>query len=340
MTISSENAVPNQQLALLNGPISGAVRVLAGEFADRVLAIWQDDIAGFLVSSDVRRHVWFSWLTQQTSSSDLGPHVRSKLATLKSRDLISDAFGAKPDGYLGALSKIGSTAWAADFYPALSRVLTAGGDAAKYLRHARLLTYDDVIGIDQVLGKVRPDAVVKLVRSEGVTPLALKQLLWLVERLDPLADGSISAQVLASATPLAVLQDHISNGSFPDPPFNADSNWSPVSTPAQLRAVGERYRNCLQDTDKLYTTSLNIQNGRMYLYEWFGFHGPYLLSFVHFGRVGWVLREARGARNSVVAPEVRDMIMSSLSQVPAVCPLWADDRSLPIFDAYVHDWMF
>lgn len=340
MTINSENAGSNQQIGLPHSTASGAVRVLAGAFADGILSIWQDDISGFLVSSDVRRHVWFSWLTQQTNASDLGPHLRSKLASLKSRDLIADAFGATPVGYLRALGKIGSTALAADFYPALSRVLTAGGDAAKYIYHARSLTYDEVIGFDQVLGKASAEAVVKLVRAEGVTPLALKQLVWLIKRLDSVLDYTVAAQVLTSATPLALLQDHISNGRFPNAPFSDDKNWRAVRTPKQLREVGHRYRNCLQDADKLYTTSLNIQNGRMYLYEWVGLHGTYLLSFVRFGQFGWVMREARSTRNLAVAQEARELIMSSLSTLPEVCPLWADDRALPIFDAYVYDWMF
>jgi hypothetical protein len=77
----------------------------------------------FLLTASARRHVWFAVLAQMNEISD-PLDLQRDLLTASSKDLIKNAYGSVPSGFLTVLAKLPAKAKARRFYKELHKLLT------------------------------------------------------------------------------------------------------------------------------------------------------------------------------------------------------------------------
>ena len=107
------------------------LKLIAGEFAPRIAAVWPEPHGGFLAAPAARRHLVCLAIA-------LGRDVRAcaeRLLSERLRVAIRLAVEAPPAGLERLLSRAGEVAWDADSYRAVIRLLERSAPA-KVLRHA------------------------------------------------------------------------------------------------------------------------------------------------------------------------------------------------------------
>ena len=77
----------------------------------------------FLLTASARRHVWFAVLAQMNEICD-PLDLQRDLLTASSKDLIKNAYGSVPSGFLTVLAKLPAKAKARRFYKELHKLLT------------------------------------------------------------------------------------------------------------------------------------------------------------------------------------------------------------------------
>jgi hypothetical protein len=77
----------------------------------------------FLLTASSRRHVWFAVLARMTEIQD-PKDLQRQLLTTSSKELIQNAYGSVPSGFLTALAKLPAKAKSRRFYNHLHQLLT------------------------------------------------------------------------------------------------------------------------------------------------------------------------------------------------------------------------
>jgi hypothetical protein len=286
------------------GEPSPLLHHLAGEFAPRVAGFWRAPHAAFLTAPAERRHLVCLALAL-TGDADL-PCEPNALLELSFGAAIAAAVPAAPDGLKRALARLGETAWTAEDYLRLIRVLALGVQA-KSVRHAALIAPDQVralIELPQPLLKARvggfglgtaqarllSEAYAIVARNQGEVGAAEAVLRW---------SGAKSAKALFEA-----VQDDLSP-ELPAPPFVGTARLKPLTTKAAIREAAARFRNCLR------TRIPHAARGEAAYYEWTEAPGA-VVEIWRDHVYGWRLDEARLARNANVPKPVQEAISAEL----------------------------
>lgn len=279
------------------------LKLVAGEFAPRIAAVWPEPHAAFLAAPAARRHL-------ACLGFALGADVAAVAAAIlgaRLRHAIPAVVPQAPPGLERVLGRMGEIAFDADAYRLLLRLLERPAPA-KVLRHAELV---DVSLVRRLAGLPQPmEQAVRLARD--LTPEAIAVLR---EAYDALAfrDGRGAAEAAASGWAragsakalFALVRDDLTPEP-PPPPHPGTARLRPLASKAQIRDAARRYRNCLVDRTP------HAAAGWSAFYEWDG--PPGVVVEVSRDHVfGWRLDQARTADNGSVPEPVRDLLASELA---------------------------
>lgn len=279
------------------------LKMVAGEFAGHVAAVWPEPHAAFLSAPAPRRHLVCFGLA-------LGRDVAALAAAIlgaRLRHVIPSVVPGAPAGFERLLGRLGEIAFEPESYRLLLRLL-ARPAPAKVLRHAERV---DESLVRRLAGLPEPmEHAVRLARDltpEGVAVLR--------EAYDALAfrDGATVAEAAAAGWARArsgkALFEAVRDDLTPEPcppPHPGTARLRPLASKAAIRDAARRYRNCLADR------TAHAAAGWSAFYEWDG--PPGVIVEVSRDHVfGWRLDEARVADNGAVPEPVRDELASELA---------------------------
>lgn len=280
---------------------------LAGAFAPRVAGLWRAPHAAFLTAPAERRHL--VCLSLAMADQTPLPAPANGLFDLPLKQAIRTFITPAPDGLARALAHIGETAWSAEDYRLLLRLLSFGV-SMKLLRHAEVIELKDVRSLARL-----PDLL--LAKGFGRFGLSADQAGVICEAFDrtiafhgcDAADRA--AERWARADNLPALFRMIQLDLLPEvvePPFPGTKWLKPLRTKAEMADAAERYGNCLR------TRIRHAALGCGAYYEWVGQPGA-ILEIWRDHLYGWRLDEAKGPKNAPVPKGLRDAITSELRQM-------------------------
>lgn len=296
------------------------VALLAGFFTEDVTRVWDGrKIEQYLLASDGRRHVWHAWFAQKTGEPDDPATVHDFLTRSKSRDIISDAFGRCPNGYVSGLKRLGPVARSGDFYRSLFRVLARGGALAQCVHRMRTIADEDVACLSSLPDGIISDRMIALFQKAKLPTFTWSEVLWLASRIVDVDELAPARKAMArSPNPVDHILDLIRQLPFPRPPFEARDQLVPVTSGDELAGAARSFRNCLADREVLTGAILAVLSGRRYFFRWQG-ERPALLAFDQVGSFGWSVSEASGRRNERLSSHLLLEITKSLEGEPSIC---------------------
>lgn len=279
------------------------LRLVAGEFAARVAAVWPEPHTAFLTAPAARRHLVCLGFA-------VGADVRALAAAIlgaRLRHVIPSVVAAAPAGLERVLGRLGEIAWDAEAYRLLLTLL-ARPAPAKALRHAPAVDVELVRRLAELPAPM--EEAVRLARE--LTPEGFAVLCEAYEALR-FRDGVNAAEAAAAgwarAGSVRALFEAVRDDLTPEPcapPHPGTARLAPLATKAALREAARRYRNCLPDRMP------HAASGWSAFYEWAGPPGV-VLEVARDHVFGWRLEEARLADNRAVPEPVRDEIMADLA---------------------------
>lgn len=285
------------------GHPSALLKLVAGEFAERVAAVWPEPHAAFLSAPAARRHLAYVGFA-------VGADVAALAAAIlggRLRHVIPAAAPGAPAGLERVLGRLGEVAFDAEAYRLLLRLL-ARPAAAKVLRHAERV---DESLIRRLAGLPEPmERAVRL--ALDLTPEGVAVLREAYEALR-FRDGVPAAEAAASGWARArsanALFEAVRDDLTPEPPpppHPGTARLRPLASKAAIKDAARRFRNCLADRTP------HAAAGWSAFYEWDGPPGAVVeVSRDHV--FGWRLDEARIADNGAVPEPVRDELASELA---------------------------
>ncbi len=286
------------------GESSPLLHHLAGDFAPRIAGLWPAPHAVFLTAPAERRHL--ACLALTLAGDAPLPSAANGLLELSLRRALTAFVPEAPQGLGRALGRLGETAWAAEDYRSLLRLL-GFGTAMKPLRHAKAIE----------LGQLR---------SLAALPNALLEAGFGDRRLTPdqarvLADafglvlrnqGEENARAAAARwrliADLPTLFDALRTDVLPEiatPPFCGTARLKPLERKADITGAAKRFGNCLE------TRLCDAVTGQTAYYEWTEAPGA-IVEIWRDHLHGWRLSEARLHKNAPAPAEMRDAITAEL----------------------------
>jgi hypothetical protein len=286
------------------GEPSTLLEHLAGAFAPRVAGLWRAPHAAFLTATAERRHL--ICLALAMAGEHALPAEANALLELPMKRAIRAFVPEAPAGLLRALGRLGETAWSADDYRSLLRLLDFGV-SMKILRHADTIGADDVRSL-----ALLPDPL--LAAGFGRLKLTPEQAAMAREAFHRTAalHGSAAATSAASRWALAdnlpALFRAIQLDLLPEiqpPPFPGTERLKALRSKAEMAEAADRFHNCLR------TRIRHAALGCAAYYEWTGSPGA-IVEIWHDHLFGWRLDEAKGPKNATLPRPVRDAINAEL----------------------------
>lgn len=284
------------------GPTS-LLKLIAGEFAPRIAAVWPEPHTGFLAAPAARRHLVCLAIA-------LGRDLRAcagRLLTERLRLAIRLAVEAPPAGLERLLGRAGEVAWDAEAYRAMIRLLERSAPA-KVLRHAEAV---DAALVRRLAGL--PDAMTPAAKlAAALSPEGVEVLREAYDAL-ALRDGRAAADAAATgwgrAATAKALFEAVRDDLTPEPmtpPHPGTARLRPLATKAAMKDASRRYRNCLKDRGS------DAATGWAAFYEWLGPPGA-VVGITRDHVFGWRMDEARVAHNAAVPEPVREEIICDLA---------------------------
>lgn len=319
MLIKTSGPAPVEPTSLL--------KLVAGDFAPRVAALWPAPHAEFVTAPAARRHLVCMAFA---FGRDVGP-LRGLLLHERLKRAIPAVVGAAAQGLARALTRMGDVAWPADAYAKLVDLL---GDriAAKVLRHAPVIDAETVRRM-AALPAAMSDGMPMVLALSGETVAALRETYDAIRLRSGAAAADVAAARWARTITPKALVEAVRDDLYPEPmtpPHPGTERLRPLSSKAAMRAAAARYRNCLRDNIP-YAAS-----GWSAYYEWEGEPNA-VVEISRDAIFGWRLEQARLANNAPVPAALRDAIVSELAlmgvHVGRSC--WELDRALSAVDGRV-----
>jgi hypothetical protein len=286
------------------GP-TALLKLVAGEFAPAVAAIWPEPHAAFLTAATARRHL--VCLALGTGRDVAG--VAERVLTGRLREAISVALGRRTPGLERALGRLGETAWTAADYRKLLELL-ANPKAGKLLRHAEAVDAEAIAR----LALLPAPMGLALNLALGITDdgaIAIAEAAGAIACRSGAAVADAAAARWAGAESEAALYEAVRGdlyGEPPPPPFPATARLMPLATKAAIRDAAKRFSNCLE------TCLSHAVSGWSAYYEWTEGDGA-ILCLTRDAIYGWRLEEAKGPGNALLDKAARAALLSDLGEL-------------------------
>lgn len=303
---------------------SRVLDIVAGPYADAVSQIWAGPRAAeYLTAPDLRRHVWHACLASPFGmfivARDGAELLYARMTAMKSRDLIVQAYGARPPGVLGVMRRLGPAPRNPDIYQLLIAAMEQGGVGARQLMHHPAPTDAWIETIAALPPTISKHTTAMLGRYPYSDPEDLALFVWTVERLQAIGNEPCYRSLLASNDPVTALQAALMTRPFPPFPWRGTPRLTPLTTVAEITRVASEFNNCLQPGHG-HRDIMKIFNGTKYFYHWTGDEQA-IIELIAVGGVGWFVRDARGPNNESISLRTRRTIARTFAQTDNICPV-------------------
>lgn len=280
------------------------LRLLAGDYAERVAALWPAPHGAYLEMAAQRRHLVHMVL-------EFAPDADADALRFTRADAVArDRLGVLPNGFVRLLGRLGEFAWTGFDYLVLLSLFEDDNGAA-VLRQNNTLTPAKVHALDALAPPLRTVAVARHLADPDLAGLVNEAWRAIVSTRGDDA-GAAAARRWARATDPARLFDMAAQDLAPkhfDPaPFPVHPDFRRLAGAAAVEDAGRRFRNCLAVHKE------RAAEGSIALYEWAG-PPPAALSLARDGVFGWRLEEARGVANAVLDLEARVALSVALQSL-------------------------
>lgn len=302
---------------------STALAALAGPFANQVHRVWGRHVSEYMAAPDSRRHIWHAWMSADPARFDSNSASASlaynQATHARGRDLVEQAFGLCPPGYIRLIGKFGAFARRPAVYRAALEVLSnSSSDSAKLLLHHVRQPSDDLIMALVQLPEAISQRTLSLLGRSKVRSEDLPATNWVIGRLQRTVGREAVNEALSTPSPLASLAELFIRMPFPEPPWSGSSLLQPIDTHAKLQQAGVELNNCLAGHGGLRRAVQHVLSGQHYYYRWFG-EEPALLCFERAGTLGWCKHEFRGASNTAITERTLGEIARALKGTDLLC---------------------
>jgi hypothetical protein len=303
-------------------PASRILEIVAGPYAEAVSQVWTGSrIAEYLAAPDLRRHVWHACLASpygnfSTAREDLAL-LYERMQTMKSKDLLVQAYGVRPAGLLGTLKRLGPQPREPEIYQMLISVLEKEGRAAKFLMHLEHPTDAWIETLASLPDAIGTSAFEALTRCCTIAPEDLALVSWTIARLEQTHASHDLSQILRANKPVEALMDILMRQPFPSPPWQGTLRLQPIASSMRFFELAIRYRNCLQRPNGSKEV-LKVLSGIQYFYEWRG-QEPAVIDLVRLPGVGWYVNNAIGPGNHLLSFHGRAEIAHDFSAASIIC---------------------
>jgi hypothetical protein len=277
------------------------LRLLAGDYATRVAALWPAPHGAYLEMPAQRRHLVHLVL-------DFAPRVEADALRFARADVVArDRLGTLPPGFVRLLGRLGEIAWAAGDYLMLVSLFEHEG-AAVVLRQRPIVTPQAVQALHALAPPLRSVAIFRHIGDPAQA--LLLEVAWrcVMEVRGPVAAALAAERWARAISPerlFAMAAEDIGPDSFDLAPAPVHADLRRLGGPSALHDAGRRFRNCLA----VYRD--RAAEGQIALYEWAG-PPPAALSLARDGVYGWRLEEARGVENVVLDDAARAALTATL----------------------------
>ena len=282
-------------------------------------------LARLLSAAPMSRQAIFAALAR-VSTDDL-PLARV-LRDGKARDIVEAASGVVPDGYLGALARIGGEPLPrTNYYLSLHDTFAdvAKRPRARALRHCgriSKLTLDAIAVLEPKW--LHPNILIHAADLREV--VEFQSALRLLQSLPHGPNDDAVSHALSSMGPRSRLGSVIArlirgSARFPDQPVSPDDDFEPLDNAVALTEISREFRNCLRH---------RIMGALVGQSAYAVFRRKAIAEFRRLGAdAGWVLYNVHGPMNDHVAPDLRRAVQEACAT-----------RGLPYIarDADFEDW--
>ncbi|HEY8574397.1 hypothetical protein [Phenylobacterium sp.] len=296
------------------------LKLVAGEFAGRIAALWPAPHTAFVTAPAPRRHLLCMALAFGRDVAALA----DALLGVRLKHAIPAALGATPHGLPRALTRMGDVAWPADAYAKLLDLL-AEPRAAKMLRHAEVIEAEAVRRMAELPAAMSQGVPLEIAVSSDAARV-LRDAYEALRMRSGAAAADAAAQRWVRAGSAARLVEIVRDDLYPEPaapPHSGTPRLAPLATKAAMRAAAQRYRNCLRDQIP------HAASGWSAHYEWTEAPGA-IVEVTRDAIFGWRLEQARMADNAPVPEPLREAIAAELALmgVHVGRSSWELDRAL------------
>ena len=241
-------------------------------------------------------------LERADDDADATAYARLMRGTSK-KALLKDLLPTCPVGVLNVLPKLPKKPLLPEEYQQLLNALQCG-KTRKYFYHARHLRKRDLhlAGISERLpGEFRSVEVMHCIKNLG----DYEHFCMLVRAVQ-LLGVEITGREIREINEVARTTKNMENLSdwfrrkcsrlpFPAPPWKGNANIQPVRSRKALKAVGDRFKNCLKEDH--YADDVSMRSSYYYVCE----RTPAVIRLTSHAFFGWVLDEIKGVGNRKIA---------------------------------------
>lgn len=292
--------------------VSSQLRGRAGAYAGRVAKLWPAPHTPYLSLPTQRRHLVHVTLARIEAAPGRDARAYARDAAAARLKVFWTRWGRGLAVALPRIAcKMGERAWRPAEYRALLGLTGGCVRACQVLRHAERVNPQDVHVLAGLPPVLRAAGVVRHV-ANAYEAETVRGAVDLVRRLDPRPDAlRILAERLehtaSRAAFYAALVDAVQVGPLAQP-FEATPLLVPLTSAAEVRDAGRRFRNCLGGLIG------EAQFGSSAFVEWRG-EEPAVMQLEHEGAAGWRLCYVLGVDNREVSPATRRAIKAHLAKL-------------------------
>lgn len=300
--------------AQITGDYRYPALALAGPLISEVgKAFPQDFILIYLVTSYKKRQVWNAYLAKMFADPANPQPItdpcatRQKLMNTSSKELLLEAFGSVPDGYVSALQRLGLDGREPRIYLLLHKFMAESSELSKAFSHASKIDASTVTTLAALPKLLQTYELAKQIKK----PEDIKKLTFVIEILtngDEAKYADLCAKVTSAATRghsvVAVLKRAYYETPFPEAVLQNTDNCRHISTCADLHKASVQFRNCLK---QYFSEAIR---GEFQYFRWFEINRPVaVISIREDSPFGWRITDMKGKRNEYLDDELEARIL-------------------------------
>jgi hypothetical protein len=219
----------------------------------------------------------------------------------RASDIIPAVYGSLPDGFLGALERVGANPLRPAHYVRLFKIFATGDrQKANALRHIGQITDHSIQIVDELLPVLVDGKIVSRLESRSKAR-ELSQAFAFIRRVCSTATDDAITNAIRTLPPHAtvrsILLRHLIRADlFPPQPFahGQDEEVQPLDTAMAMSKAATRYKNCLRrHLGRVMTGAVAFAEFRQRL----------ILELRPLSTGGWMLTDVHTVGNGLVAPE-------------------------------------
>lgn len=301
---SLNQAIELLHVSQINSEYTYAGMALAGPLLTQVGRLFPAHmILIYMTTSYKRRQVWNAYIAK-TYCDPANPQsitdpstVRHKLMHTSSKELLTEAYGSIPDGFLSALKRLGTEGQEPQVYLLLHQFMSASSELRKAFSHASVIKASTVTTLAKLPNSLQSFELA----DQIVDPKDIKTLTFIINTLaqgDEEKYGEICSNVVKAAerkhSISSVLKREYHRVPFPNPVVCDSECCRYINSAADLEKAAIQFSNCLKD----YVPEAH---NSMQYYRWFENNRPVAaISLRNDHPFSWRIYEIKGKKNEYI----------------------------------------